>query len=156
MPLDGGDFETIFNYKNQNYRIIHLSCVFCAQKYSISTWMSFIFFSPRPWGTSDEVKESFGNVEWNFHEEPGEWGLETPGNEDPVVPIANPNSMRNSSKQPYILMKCQFTYAREQNWSGKQFWTHTGSFEKIPFIPLLINSNAGMAEITDYGRPERK
>ena len=38
----------------------------------------------------------------------------TPGNEDPLVPIANPNSMRNSCKQPYI-MKCQFTYAIGQN-----------------------------------------
>ena len=65
----------------------------------------------------------------------------TPGNEDPLVPIANPNSMRNSCKQPYI-MKCQFTYAIGQNWSGKQLWMHTGTFNKIPFIPLLIHSDA--------------
>ena len=70
-------------------------------------------------------------------------GMRTPGNEDPAVPIANSNSMRNSCKQPYI-MKCQFTYAIGQNWSGKQLWMHTGTFNKIPFIPLLIHSDARM------------
>ena len=57
--------------------------------------------------------------------------------------------MWNSCKQQYI-MKCQFTYAIGQNWSGKQLWTHTGTFDKIPFIPLIIHSDAEMAGIQWY------
>ena len=81
------------------------------------------------------------------NEDPRVWGprgMGTPGNGDPTVPIAN--LMRNSCKQQYI-MKCQFTYAIGQNWSGKQLWTHTGTFNKISFIPMLIHSDSEIAGI---------